>query len=111
MNIKEAIQATLNGEMVRGTTWDDGLYFKYDAKKALIFYDGTSFLSSDFADEEFEIYKEPKPKKAIIVEKWLVADDIGLTCTIEVLSTDVECFCSSKNVEKVKLLDTYEVEL
>ena len=50
---------------------------------------------------------KPKPKQTIIIEKWLCKDDTGAFLTLE---GNDERFAKVLTT-KVKLLDTYEVEL
>ena len=56
----------------------------------------------NFDDFEYRI-KEPKPK--VTIEKWLVKDTDGVYRIIETSMADKLYF------KKIKLLDTYEVEL
>ena len=104
MTTKEAIQAMLDGKKARGKNWLSNLY---------ICFNGTGFVNEQGAeyfefsqDDDWEIYEEPKPKQTVTIEKWLcsVAED-----SYYVIEGTKE-FMSGRS-EKVKLLDTYEVEL
>ena len=59
--------------------------------------------------KEFEYRIKPKPKQTVVLEKWLVKTfDAGFK-VIEASVGFIESHYS--DVDKVKLLDTYEVEL
>ena len=53
-----------------------------------------------------------KPKKQVIViEKWLFEDKLGIKFIQDIEKDYVRCCCYEFQINKVKLLDTYEVEL
>lgn len=54
------------------------------------------------------VYRIKEPKQKVIIEKWLVQGDTG--CCF-VLEGDSRYFEGYQNITRVKLLDTYEVEL
>ena len=60
----------------------------------------------DWNNNDYRI--EPKPKQTVTIEKWLI-NYKALKMIVEV--TDTERFLLEFGGEKVKLLDTYEVEL
>ena len=100
MNTKSAIQAMLNGKKVRKSSWVEGDYFMFDGE-CFITEDATVVMA-DFNGNDWEIYEEPKPKQTVTVEKWLVSN--GMRFDIDETSEGIIW-------TKVKLLDTYEVEL
>ena len=53
-------------------------------------------------------YKGKEQKKKVVIEKWLMRGDTG--CYF-VLEGSISYFEGYQNITKVKLLDTYEVEL
>ena len=60
-------------------------------------------------NDDWEIYEEPKPKKTVTIEKWLVTN--GMRFDIAETS-DINAYLSEGIIwTKLKLLDTYEVEL
>ena len=62
--------------------------------------------------KEFEYRIKPKPKQTVTMEKWLIKDersDFSFRTIIEI--DNIDNFCYSNDCFKVKLLDTYEVEL
>lgn len=54
---------------------------------------------------------KPKPKQIVVIEKWLFEDKFGIKFVQEIEKDCVLCYCNEFNTQKVKLLDTYEVEL
>ena len=68
-----------------------------------IVYDSPSW---DWVNNEYRI--KPKPKQTVTIEKWLI-NYKALKMIVEV--TDIERSLLEFGGEKVKLLDTYEVEL
>ena len=105
MTTKEAIQAMLDGKKVRDVKWVPEEYI-YISEGDIVCEKGTKLHSFNVANTDWEIYEEPKPKQIVVIEKWLcsVVEDsyYVIECTKEFMSG-----CS----EKVKLLDTYEIEL
>lgn len=61
--------------------------------------------------KEFEYRIKPKPKQVVTIEKWLFEDKLGIKFVQEIEKDCVLCYCNEFNTHKVKLLDTYEVEL
>ena len=57
--------------------------------------------------DDWEIYEEPKPKQTVTIEKWLAKDDTGAMLTLEGDKKRL----NTLPIIKVKLLDTYEVEI
>ena len=103
MNTKEAIQAMLDGKKIRATDW-------HKAKNEYIFFNGKYFqdmVGSQFmfsnVEHNFEIYEEPKPKQVVTIEKWLCEMGYTIEATQE--------YFNINNLNKIKLLNTYEVEL
>ena len=112
MNTKEAIQAMLNGKKVRRPSWVEGDYFMFDGE-CFITEDATVVMA-DFNGNDWEIYEEPKPKQTVTIEKWLFRLKGTERYAIEEASNEKLRDCEideSCNWQKVKLLDTYEVEL
>ena len=54
---------------------------------------------------------KPKPKQVVVIEKWLFKDKFGIKVVQEIEKDCVLCYCNEFNTQKIKLLDTYEVEL
>ena len=106
MNTKEAIQALIEGHKVRNKTWSSYIYIYFD-EDTLFDSNRNKFntLSMSFSND-WEIYEEPK--QTVTVEKWLCLDG-GFYFTLEGSSDFINDYNS--NITKVKLLDTYEVEL
>ena len=54
---------------------------------------------------------KPKPKQTVTIEKWLCKSnfDFSFSQVVQTDSIDNLCYCC--NYTKVKLLDTYEVEI
>ena len=106
MTTKEAIQAMLDGKKVVPSGWSDGLYIMFNGTH-FIREDGNQFLFGSL-EYDWEIYEEPKPKQVIVIEKWLLREINGRYETKE--TSDVDDYIDGYWT-KVKLLDTYEVEL
>ena len=110
MTTKEAIQAMLDGKKVIPSGWSDGLY---------ITFNGTHFIREDekqflFGSLEYkwELYEEHKPKQVVVIEKWLCYDNLSKSYSIaEESNIDGYINDDRAYISKVKLLDTYEVEL
>ena len=71
-----------------------------------IVYDSPSW---DWINNNYRI--KPKPKQTVTIEKWLIKSnfDFSFSQVVQTDSIDNLCYCC--NYTKVKLLDTYEVEL
>ena len=110
MNTKEAIQAMLDGKKVRKITW---------CEEAFVFFDGKLFIGSDkepykfiTSETEWEIYEEQKPVQTVTIEKWLCLDTGTQSyCICEESCIDAYINDDRPYLKKVKLLETYEVEL
>ena len=106
MTTKEAMQAMLDGKKVVPNGWVD----------ACVFFNGTHFVREDgkqflFGSLEYdwEIYEEPKPKQTVVIEKWLITNQIRYDMAF---TSDIHNYLSKANSWiNVKLLDNYEVEL
>ena len=75
-------------------------------------YDIWSSMSTpswNFEDRNYRI--KPKQKQVIVIEKWLFEDKFGIKFVQEIEKDCVLCYCNEFNTQKIKLLDTYEVEL
>ena len=108
MTTKEAIQSMLDGNRVRGKDWRSGQFISFEGN-TIVDADGIYFYSLNMnLAEDWEIYEEPKPKQVIVIEKWLISTSNGYIVR-ELSETAVNMFYEAK--EKIKLLDTYEVEL
>ena len=69
---------------------------------------GTTIPAWDWALYEYRI----NPKKQVVaIEKWLIEDKFGIKFVQEIEKDCVLCYCNEFNTQKIKLLDTYEVEL
>ena len=106
MTTKEAIHAMLQGEKVRETTWSSTQYMCFDGdhlkdSNGILFNDLIMSISNDW-----EIYEEPKPKQVVVIEKWLASAFDGYLI-MEGTKEYIQDFSDTK----IKLLDTYEVEL
>ena len=106
MNTKEAIQAMLDGKKVRKITW---------CEETFVLFDGKLFIGSDkepyeftTSETEWEIYEEPKPAQTVTIEKWLFKDEDEY---FVLEGNENYLLNANKNMEKVKLLETYEVTL
>ena len=79
------------------------------------FFNGTHFVREDgkqflfgSLEYEWEIYEEPKPKQTVAIEKWLCASGFNMAYyTVEATKEYFDRYTK----DRVKLLDTYEVEL
>ena len=62
----------------------------------------------DWNNNDYRI--EPKPKQTVTIEKWLMKSDLSsYTKVVEASSLFIKSYYEEE--DKVKLLDTYEVEL
>ena len=105
MNTREAIQAMLDGKKVRRKIWYKGAY-TYITQFGVIRDDVHANVRVEAA-EDWEIYEEPKPKQTVTIEKWLCEYCGGY---VVVDGNDLN-FMRNEMFTKVKLLDTYEVEI
>ena len=105
MTTKEAIQAMLDGKKVRAIGWLKTEYIELSPRGNYTDEDH-EYYQIGINDKEWEIYEEPKSKKTVTIEKWLCKSEKGFV----ILEVD-NSFQISHDYEKVKLLDTYEVEL
>ena len=104
MTTKEAIQAMLEGKKVRATNWEKEYYIQFSENAGFI--DESLAVTYVTPEEDWEIYEEPK--QTVTVEKWLCLDG-GFYFTLEGSFDFINDYNSY--ITKVKLLDTYEVEL
>lgn len=108
------MQAMLDGKKVREKTWAKGVYIFLDGdiftnNKGHIFLELNMRCSTDW-----EIYEEPKPKQTVVIEKWLLNMKGTKQYAIEEGSKEEMCTWGKNKTDawqKVKLLETYEVEL
>lgn len=117
MNTKEAIQAMLDGKKVRSVIWSNNEFCFFD-KNAMEFMFNTSdsqiieFDLTGYGSGDFEIYKEPKQKEVVTIEKWLCLDTGTKSyCICEESCVDAYINDDRQYLKKVKLLDTYEETL
>lgn len=63
----------------------------------------------DWNNNDYRI--KPKPKQVVVIEKWLIKSnfDFSFSQVVQTDSIDNLCYCC--DYTKIKLLDTYEVEL
>lgn len=110
MTTKEAIQAMLDGKKICRDGWQSYVYFTGDC---FMTKEGIQFI---FSENRYywEIYEEPKPKQTVTIEKWLLKMQGTNQYAIEEGSKEEMCTWGKNKIDawqKVKLLDTYEVEL
>ena len=67
---------------------------------------GTTIPAWDWALYEYRI--KPKPKQVVVIEKWLYKYD---KFQFIVETDNIENYIREFSGEKIKLLDTYEVEI
>ena len=110
MTTREAIQEMLNGKKVRGIEWENGYY--------VTFVDNVGFIDENLAitditiEDKWEIYKEPKQKQVVVIEKWLIFDKITKSYSIAEESNIEEFLKDDRDyLSKVKLIDTYTYEV
>ena len=101
----------IDGKKCKKTFWGDDCYCRFDGNR---FIDELGRVLYSFGESDWEIYEEPKPKKTVTIEKWLLKMQGTNQYAIEEGSKE-EMGTWGKNKidawQKVKLLDTYEVEL
>ena len=56
-------------------------------------------------------YRIKQPKQTVVIEKWLFEDKSGSKFSQDIEKDCVLRYCHGFQTTKVKLLDTYEVEL
>lgn len=107
MTTKEAIQAMLDGKKVREIDWDKDFYILFNGG---MFVDEEGKLFSEFTlySSGWEIYEEQKPVQTETIEKWLYKYE-KTKFIVEVVNIDE--YIKEFSGEKVKLLETYEVEI
>ena len=111
MNTKEAIQAMLDGKKVRDTKWTNQHEYLYIQDGDIMCEKGIKLCNFNISGI-WEIYEEPKPKQVVVIEKWLIYDNLSKSYSIAEESNIEEFLKDDKTyLSKVKLLDTYEVEL
>lgn len=54
-------------------------------------------------------YRIKEQKKTFTIEKWLVTTDFSYNFTVE--TDDIERLCTREELIKIKLLDSYEVQI
>ena len=103
MTTKSAIQAMLDGKKVNRKDFVEEVY----AYEKGVFFNQYGMTIQGFGDnDDWEIYEEHKQKKTVIIEKWLCSVVQDSFYVIE----GTKEFMSGR-LEKLKLLDTYEVEI
>ena len=108
MNTKSAIQAMLDGKKVRDTKWTNQHEYLYIQDGDIMCEKGIKLCNFNISGI-WEIYEEPKPKKVVVVEKWLCKSAWDNYFIIE---GEVAFFkTGGYDKQQVKLIDTYEVEL
>jgi hypothetical protein len=108
MTTKEAIQAMLDGKKVTNKDWPNQTAYMYFDDNVLCDSTGnrTDMLMLILSGT-WEIYEETKPKQTVTIEKWLCKNISQGSHFI----FDVEKGETILYFEKVKLLETYEIEL
>ena len=71
----------------------------------------TNISNPDWSWGAYNYRIKPKPKQVVVIEKWLFKDKFGIKVVQEIEKDCVLCYCNEFNTQKIKLLDTYEVEL
>lgn len=108
MNIKEAIQAMLDGKKVKSQYWAKQVgYIKYIDNIGFCDENENALNINNFKDEIWELYEDPKKKEVVTIEKWLCKDDYGFY----IVDGNCEYIEEIHKHFAIKLLDTYEVEL
>ena len=111
MNTKEAIQAMLDGKKVRDTKWTNQHEYLYIQDGDIMCEKGIKLCNFNISGI-WEIYEEPKPKQVVVIEKWLIYDNLSKSYSIaEESNIDGYIKDDRAYISKIKLLDTYEVEL
>lgn len=64
-----------------------------------------------YAKNNYRIYEEPEQKQTVAIEKWLFEDKFRIKCVLDIEKDAVKCYCHEFQMTKLKLIDTYEVEL
>ena len=73
--------------------------------------DWTLMRIEEWNFEKYNYRIKPKPKQVVVIEKWLFKDKFGIKVVQEIEKDCVLCYCNEFNTQKIKLLDTYEVEI
>lgn len=107
MNTKEAIQAMLDGKKVREIDWNKECYILFNGDM-FVDEEGEHFSEFTSYSSIWEIYEEQKPVQTVTIEKWLFKDEDEY---FVLEGNENYLLNANKNMEKVKLLDTYLVEL
>ena len=111
MTTKEAIQAMLDGKKVKRKDFVEEVY----AYEKGVFFNQYGMTIQGFGDnDDWEIYEAPKPKQTVVIEKWLLKMQGTNQYAIEEGSKEEMCTWGKNKIDawqKVKLLDTYVVEL
>lgn len=110
MNTKEAIQAMLDGKKVRNTKWTNQHEYLYIQDGDIMCEKGIKLCNFNISGI-WEIYEDPKPKQTVTIEKWLVKRGFSPYHS-KIVEASVEFIeLHHAKEDKIKLLDTYEVEL
>ena len=107
MTTKEAIQAMLDGKKVRDTKWTNQHEYLYIQDGDIMCETGAKLKYFSISGT-WEIYEEPKPKQTVTIEKWLCKTDFN--DAMYIIEGNKEYFDTYEK-NKVKLLETYKVEL
>lgn len=110
MTTKEVIQAMLDGKKVRRVHWQIGVFLYFDSP---YFVNQDRNICDTFKDSnDWTFYEEPKQKQVVVIEKWLIYNNLFKSYSIAEESNIEEFLKDDKAyLSKVKLLDTYEVEI
>ena len=71
----------------------------------------TKISNPDWSWGAYNYRIKPKSKQNITIEKWLIKSNFDFSFSQVVQTDSIEDLCYCCNYIKVKLLDTYEVEL
>ena len=97
----------LDGKKVRDTKWTNQHEYLYIQDGDIMCEKGIKLCNFNISGI-WEIYKEPKPKQTVVIEKWLIK---GYDEFFEITTSNINVYCERHKYDRVKLLDTYEVEL
>ena len=72
----------------------------------------TDISNPDWSWGAYNYHIKPKPKQVVVIEKWLIYDNLSKSYSIAEESNS-DCYISDDRayLSKVKLLDTYKVEI
>ena len=107
MTTESAIRAMLDGKKVIRKDFVEEVY----AYEKGVFFNKYGMTIKGFGvNDDWEIYEELKPKQTVIIEKWLIKT--AFYSGFKVIEASVDFIKSHfSETDKIKLLDTYGVEI